>query len=160
MNDQNLKHLISSALTSLDGGLTIAQRSIDEVRNAATHSGLKSALREGEQHTQQWQSRVKAALKEANVSPDSEPSNRVIEAYGEVAKKMRDTAEGDDVRDLGIIASGQLALHYWISAFGTFGAYAKQVGMNETAQAMHKCVEEATQADEKHTQLASQIMSA
>ena len=60
-------------------------------------------------------------------------------------------------RDLGIIASGQLALHYYISAFGTMAAYAKMLGMTEVAQSIHECLEEAKRGDERYTELAATI---
>ncbi len=89
---------------------------------------------------------------------NGEGENPVLEAHYEVARKICDSVPDEQVRDLGIIAAGQLALHYWIASFGTLHAYAKQLGMDGTAQAMGQSLAEAKQADEKHTQLAAQIM--
>ena len=76
-----------------------------------------------------------------------------------MSRKIRQAAPTDEVRDLGIIAAGQLALHYWIAAFGTMAAYADQAGLGRVKQAMGQSLEEAKQADEAHSQLAAQIMS-
>ena len=81
-----------------------------------------------------------------------------MEAHYEVSKQIRDAAPDAQVRDLGIIAAGQLALHYWIAAFGTLKAYAGKLGMTQTEQAMSQSVDEAKQADEQHTQLAARLM--
>ena len=68
-------------------------------------------------------------------------------------------ATDDDACDLGIIAAGQLALHYWIGSFGTQKSYAEAVGLTEAANNMQNCVEEAKAADEKYTTIAEQILS-
>ena len=74
---------------------------------------------------------------------------------GAVTRKLRPAAS----RDLGIVAAGQLALHYWIAAFGTLASYAKQLGMEQAARDLHQCVEEAKAADEQHTALAEKLLS-
>lgn len=63
-------------------------------------------------------------------------------------------------RDLGIVAAGQLALHYWIAAFGTMRAYAEQAGMSAATPAMKSSLDEAKQADEAHNDIAKRIMAA
>ena len=83
----------------------------------------------------------------------------MLEAHYEVSQKIRQQAPDDYSRDLGIIAAGQLALHYWIASFGTLRTYAAQAGLDQTEQAMQTSLQEAKQADEQHTQLAQQIMS-
>ena len=63
-------------------------------------------------------------------------------------------------RDLGIVAAGQLALHYWIASFGTLGNYASELGLEKTTEAMRTSLEEAKQADLQHTQLAEKMLHA
>ena len=58
-----------------------------------------------------------------------------------------------------MIANGQLALHYWVAAFGTMANYAKQLGMSDVAQDMKTCADEAKQADEQHTALAERLLA-
>jgi ferritin-like metal-binding protein YciE len=97
-------------------------------------------------------------MDEAGVEGEGE--NPIVEAHYEVARKNRREAPDDATRDLGIVASGQLALHYWIAAFGTLGSYLKEMGMTDAAESMGRSVDEARQADEEHTRIAKQIMSA
>ncbi len=87
-----------------------------------------------------------------------EGENPILEAHVRVAKQIRDAAPDDQVRDLGIIAAGQLALHYWIAAFGSVAAYAEQAGLDQTAQVMRQSVTEAKEADAQQTQIAARIM--
>ena len=81
-----------------------------------------------------------------------------MKALYEVGDRIRKSASDDYSRDLGIIAAGQMALHYWIAAFGTMANYTGQLGMNDVAQDMKACVNEAKQADEAHTAIAEQIL--
>ena len=83
----------------------------------------------------------------------------MLEAHYEVSRRIREAAPDDASRDLGIIASGQLALHYWIASFGTMANYCRQTGMDDAARDMKACADEAKQADEKHSQLAEQLLS-
>ena len=82
-----------------------------------------------------------------------------MEAHYKVSKKIRGEAQDDYSRDLGIIAAGQLALHYWIASFGTIGNYAAKGGMSQIEQDMKACLREAKEADEQHTAIAEQILS-
>jgi ferritin-like metal-binding protein YciE len=84
---------------------------------------------------------------------------KILEAHYEVSRKIRQKAPDDMSRDLGIIAAGQLALHYWIAAFGTLGTYAASLGMSQTQQEMKTSLEEAKQADQQHTALAEKMLS-
>lgn len=61
-------------------------------------------------------------------------------------------------RGLGIAAAGQPALHYWIASFGTLGNYASKLGLSRTAQSMRLSLEEARQADERHTAPAETML--
>ncbi len=123
MNEENLKQLVASGLPALKAGGRIAATAADEIADSATDSELKSALQTGNETAKEWQSRVEQAMSEVGASGEGE--NPVLEAHYEVFKKIRDTAPDAQVRDLGIIAASQLALHYWIAAFGTMANYAK-----------------------------------
>ena len=63
-------------------------------------------------------------------------------------------------RDLGIVACGQIGLHYWISTFGTIGNYARQLGMEDIAHHMKTSSDEAKQADEQLTAIAEELLHA
>ena len=157
MNEDDLKQLIADGLPALKAGGRVAADAADEVKRAATNPELKSLLEKGSETSEKWRERIDQAMSE--VGADGEGENPVLEAHYEVSRKIRQAAPTDEVRDLGIIAAGQLALHYWIAAFGTMAAYADQAGLGRVKQAMGQSLEEAKQADEAHSQLAAQIMS-
>ena len=158
MANEQLKTLVSQGLAALKAGSKIAAEATAEIQNDARNPQLKQALDQGNETSKQWSARIDRALQEAGGGGQQE--NPILEAHFQVSKKIRAQAPDDNSRDLGIIAAGQLALHYWIASFGTLRTYAAQVGMSQTEQEFEACVEEAKKADEQHTQLAKQIMGA
>ncbi len=157
MADENLRQLVAQGLAALRAGSQVAQGATQEIQDSASHPDLKQALEQGTQTAQGWSERIERALQEAG-GPAGEESNPILQAHFDVSRRIRNEAPDDTSRDLGIIAAGQLALHYWIAAFGTLASYAKQLGMQGTARDLHQCVEEAKQADEQHTALAERLL--
>lgn len=158
MNKDALKQLIAQGLAAMKAGSKVATGAQGEIQNDVRHPDLKAALEQGSQTSQHWAQRIDQALQEAGGS--GEQSNPVVEALYEVSRQIRQQAPDDASRDLGIIASGQLALHYWIAGFGTMRTYASQLGMDETARNMEASLNEAKQADDQLTEIAKRIMSA
>ena len=158
MNHDALKQLVAQGLAAMKAGGKVAAAATSEIQNDARHPDLKVALDQGNQVSQQWTQRIDQALSEAGGS--GEQKNPILEGACEVSRMIRQQAPDDASRDLGIIANGQLALHYWIAAFGTIRTYASQIGLSQTEQAMQASLDEAKQADEQHTEIAKRIMGA
>ena len=156
MADEQLKQLVSQGLAAMKAGSGVAARATDEISNDATHPDLKALLEEGNRTSKQWATRIDDALQQ--VGGGDVQDNPVLEAHYEVSRRIRQQAADENARDLGIIASGQLALHYWIAAFGTMAAYAEALGLDEVAAAMHASVDDADEADEEHTRVASTLL--
>ncbi len=157
MADEAIKTLVAQGLAALQAGSKVAERATSEISGDAKHPDLKAALDEGNRTSKQWSERINRAVQEAGGVQETE--NPILEAHYEVSRRIRREAKDDQSRDLGIVAAGQLALHYWIAAFGTLRTYAAKVGMTQTEQDMQACVEEAKQADKGHTELALRIMN-
>ena len=159
--DEQLKALVAQGLQARKAGSEIAAHAIAEIEQDARHPDLKAALQRGSETAKQWQQRIEAALTETGDGARSgEDGNAIIAAHYEVSKKICANAKDDRSRDLGIIAAGQLALHYWIGSFGTQHSYAEAAGLTQGAAAMRQCAEEAKMADEQHTELARKILQA
>jgi ferritin-like metal-binding protein YciE len=158
MNTEDFKQLIKDGLSAQHAGSKVAAKATDDILDDATDAELKTLLQRGNDTAKQWQQRIEQAIDEAGGIDDQD--NEILEAHYEVSKEIRGQADTDQVRDLGIIASGQLALHYWIASFGTVASYAKAAGLTQTAAALHRSVEEAKQADEQHTALAQRLLGA
>ena len=158
MNEQALSTLVSKGLDALHAGGQAAQRAQDSIHGDASHPDLKAALEEGQRTSETWRRRVDDARSALSSDAAGPGDNPVIEAHFEEAKRIRDQAPDDASRDLGIVAAGQQALHYWIASFGTMGAYLKAMDREDLAASMHESVEEARRADEAHTELAGKIL--
>lgn len=156
MADDQIKTLVSHGLAAMKAGSQVAAKATADIENDARDPRLKAALDQGNNTSKQWAARIDRALAEAG--GEGEQENPVLEAHFEVSKKIRQQAPDDLSRDLGIIAAGQLALHYWIASFGTLRTYAAQVGLHQTEQDMQASLDEAKQADQQHTQLAEQLL--
>lgn len=156
MAENNLKQLVAQGLAAMKAGSDLAAKATDEISNDAKHPGLKAALEEGNQTSKQWAERIERARQQAG--DGGQQNNPIVEGLYEVSRRIRQQAPDDTSRDLGIIANGQLALHYWIAAFGTMANYTKHLGMDDAARDMKACTDEAKQADEKQTNLAEQIL--
>ena len=157
MADEQLKTLVQQGLSAMKEGSKIGAKAADDIQDDAKNPQLKQQLRQGTETAKQWATRIDQARAEAG--DEGEEDNPILEAHYEVGKKIRNKAKDDYSRDLGIIAAGQLALHYWVASFGTIHAYAKQAGLSQTEQLMETCLAEAKQADQMHTDLAQQIMT-
>ncbi len=157
MDDQALKTLVGQGLSAMKAGGDVAARATAEIRSDATDPNLQQALDRGNEQAKQWQGRIEQALEQAGGGDQHD--NKVLEAHHEVSKLIRQQATDQSSRDLGIIASGQLALHYWIASFGTMKAYTARLGLTEASQAMDQCSDEAGQADKQFSELATKIMA-
>lgn len=155
--NEALNMLLAQGLQALKAGAEIGKAASSDNQQAATNPDLKAALQAGAQTSEHWAQRIKRALAETGGADDV--GNPVLEAHYEVSKQIRQKAPDDQVRDLGIIAAGQLALHYWIASFGTLRTYASQVGLTETQQAMQTSLEEAKQFDQGFTALAEKLLA-
>ena len=157
MAGDNLKQLVAQGLATMKAGSDVAAQAMAEISNDAKHPALKAALEEGNRTSKQWAERIDRARQQAG-SGGGQQNNPIVEALYEVSRRIRQQAPDDTPRDLGIIANGQLALHYWIAAFGTMANYTKHLGLDDVARDMKACTDEAKQADEKHTELTEQIL--
>lgn len=158
MADQELKMLVAQGLQALKAGSEVAKQATAEIQNDASHPELQSALQAGSKTSEQWTQRIAQALQETGGGEDT--GNPILQAHYEVSKKIRQKAADAMSRDLGIIAAGQLALHYWIASFGTLANYAAKLGLSQTTQSMRASLEEAKQADQQHTTLAEKMLGA
>jgi ferritin-like metal-binding protein YciE len=157
MKDQNFQMLVAQGLQALKAGSKIAKEATAEIQNDARDPQLRSMLQQGNQVSEEWTRRIEQAIAEVGSTEDT--GNPVLEARHEVSRQIRQKAPDDLTRDLGIIAAGQLALHYWIAAFGTLGSYAASLGMSQTKQAVQASLDEAKQADQQHTDIAERLLA-
>ena len=156
MANEQLKQLIKDGLSAMKTGSETAAKATDAINDAAKDPKLKEALKKGNETSKKWAERIDKALQEAGTGEKRD--NPVIDGIGTVNQTILNSAPDDYSRDLGIIAGGQLSIHYWIAAFGTMASYTEAAGMSEAQQAMKTSAEEAKAADEEQTKIAKDIM--
>lgn len=156
MEQQGLKELIKQGFAAMKAGSNVAADATEEIQNDAKNEELKNALQQGNEQSKVWSERIDKGLQDAGGPSDQD--NEILKAHYEVSKQIRQQAADNDSRDLGIIASGQMALHYWIAAFGTQVSYAAAAGLTQAQEEMQACLDEAKEADLKHTGIAKSIM--
>lgn len=156
MERESLVELVRQCLGTFRGGLDVAEKATAEISKDVHSSDLRDALVEGNQISKTWSERCDMALQEVGGSIRKE--NPVMKAHYDASKRIRSEALEENARDLGIIAHGQLCLHYWISAFGTLRTYAQAAGLSRIASDMEICLNEAKDTDEMQTQIAVKIM--
>ena len=158
MRYQHINSLIAHGLPELTAGGEVAKKATAEIENDAKHPELKAALQAGNTTSEQWARRIGQAIEE--VGSVENAGNPILEAHYEVSKRIRQHAPDDISRYLGIVAAGQLALHYWIASFGTLGNYAAKLGLDTVTQAMQSSLDEAKKADSAHNALAEKLLAA
>ena len=158
VNDDDLKNLIEQGLKAQKSATQLGDDAAAEIANDATHPELKAYLQQGAQQAKTWQDTLTTALQQMGIE-DSPIDNPIIKAHYEVSQKIRAEANTPAARDLGIIAAGQLVMHYYIAGLGTLCAYAKKLGQTQVGDTVGSILAEAKQADEQMTELAQKIMN-
>lgn len=157
MENEQLKQLIKNGFAAMKTGSETAAKSTDAIMDAAHDSKLKAALDKSNDIAKKWSERIEKGLQESGATEQRE--NPIIDGVGKVSKNILDSTQESYSRDLGIIAAGQLAIHYWIAAFGTMQSYAGEAELDETEKAMKACVKEAKEEDEEYTKIAEDLLS-
>ena len=157
MSDDNLRILVAQGLKTMQAGSAVAAAATQEIRDDVSSPELREALEKGSKQAQTWSDRIDRALAEIGGAPE-EHGNPVLEAHYDASRQIRRKAPDDHTRDLGIIAGGQEALHYWIAGFGTIRNYAQKLGLDQIAADFRQSAEEAKQADQEHTGLAERLL--
>ena len=153
----DVKTMLQDAIVAVQAAGASGKHATLKIQEHATDAELKELLQQGSKHAEAWQERLSQASQTMGGAQAETAGNPIIDAIQQVGGKIISKATDATARDLGIIASGQLALHYYISAFGTMASYAKMLGMEEVAQSLHKCLQEAKKGDERYTELADKI---
>jgi ferritin-like metal-binding protein YciE len=125
---------------------------------AATAPELKQQLEAGTQVANQHAQRIEELFRLIGTEP-SGTQNEIMQGIQTANTRIMGAARDGATRDAGIIASGQIALHYQIAAYGTLAAHAKALGLQDAAATLHGMVDECRQADQRYTQLAEQLIN-
>ena len=153
----DVKTMLQDAIMAVQAASASGKAATVKIEEQATDPALKELLQQGSKHAASWEERLSTASRQLGGAQPGAQDNPIVDAIQHVGGKIIGKATDATARDLGIIASGQLALHYYIAAFGTMAAYAKMLGMEEVAQSLHTCLQEARKGDELYTELPGKV---
>ena len=151
MSNENLKQFHMQGLQALKVAGQKGHEAASETLGAVTSPELKQLVQQDTEMTQRHAKQLDELLQKAGGQPGS-IQNPIIEGIQAGAKQIREAAKDEVTRDAGIIASAQVALHYYIAAYGSLAAHAKTLGMSDAAG-------ECTQQDQKCTALAERAVN-
>jgi ferritin-like metal-binding protein YciE len=156
MTPKSLQDLYVEQLRDLYDAEHQIIKALPEMVEAASSEELKEALNEHLEITKTQATRLEqifAALGEKAKGETCKGMKGVIEEGSELVEDI----EGADVRDAAIIASAQRVEHYEMAGYGTARTYATLLGENQASLLLQQTLDEEKEADEKLTDLASDI---
>ena len=95
-------------------------------------------------------------LRKSGGSAEGKP-NKIMEGIRAGNKQVVEAANDDEVRDASVIAAAQIALHYYVAAYGTLAATAKHLGKEEDARMLKEMTDESKRQDEKFSHVSKEI---
>lgn len=133
-------------------------KAIPKMIKNATAEELKEGLTNHLAETEEQVKRVEEAFAAANLKAVAKKCEAMAGLIKEAEEIMAECEEGV-MRDAGIIAAAQKVEHYEIATYGTLTAYAQILGMNDVADLLHQNLSEEKAADEKLTEITSDVVA-
>lgn len=158
MANDAMKDVYVQGLQALHTAGQQGSQAAASILEAASAPELKQELQQGSQLAQRQAERLQQLMQAAG-APAQGTQNEISEGIIAASKRIMQSARDPQTRDAGIIASGQIALHYHIAAYGTLAGHAKALGMMDAARMLHEMVEETKRQDERYTQLAERMVN-
>ena len=158
MASDALKELFTQGLKALHTMGETGNKIAAANSQAASAPELKQALQEGAETARQQSERSRQLFQMVGAQPGG-IENPIAQGIAAANQHIIDTASDTMTRDAGMIATAQIAHHYYIAAFGTLGAYAKALGMTEAASLLSEMVSDSKRMDERYTQVAEQVVN-
>lgn len=130
-----------------------------ENRDLASRPELKAALAKGVDENRTQAERLERVFRLAGHAVEGTPDQAM---QGIIDDNKAANAEADDpvARDQQLIASGQLAAHYYLARYGTLRSYAQTLGLSDAAGLLQETIDETVRVDEGFTVLAHHLLVA
>lgn len=146
---QGLQALVSANEVGKKG----AEEGTYQSKNEEVAKLAKSSADMQERHAQ----KISALLQKAGSAPNGR-ENPAMTGISKTINHMVDHAD-EQVKDAAMIAGGQLALHYYIAAYGSLASDAKHIGDDDTASQIKQMADEVKAQDEKYTACAENLVN-
>jgi len=154
---QALTELLKEAVTAVQGAIEVGEDASADIADSATDAELKAELKHGSRTSTKWRERFDQVTAEIGADQGESSDNPIMTSINDLGRGISEQTNDPVARNLGIIATGQIALHYYIASFDTLHRYTKLVGMQGVGDTIAQCLAEAKQSDERYTELAAKI---
>ena len=125
---------------------------------AVTAPELKQLVETGTKMADQNAQRLTSMLQKAGGNTGG-MQNKIMEGIRAGNRQVVEAAKDPEVRDASIIAAAQIAMHYYVAAYGTLASTAKHLGMDEDARTLKQMTDEIKAQDERFTHLAEEMVN-
>lgn len=158
MKLNNLKDLLIHELRDIYNAEQQITKALPKMIKAASSDQLKKAFDEHLMVTEKQIERLDKVFDLMGEKAKGEKCKAMEGIIKEAESMMTEKADAS-VMDAALIAEAQRVEHYEIAAYGTVCTYAKQLGMDEVLNLLHKTLEEEKQTDEKLTMIAEKSIN-
>lgn len=150
---QDLRGLFEVGLKDIYWAEKTMTKALPKMVKNATSPELIKTLKNQMSETEEHVSRLERVFKAAGIKPNTKKNNAIEGLLKESDSIINETKMGN-VRDAGIIASGQKMKHYEIATYGTLHAYAKTLGEDKVANLLAMSLDEEKKIDASLTSIA------
>ena len=155
MSAENLQELFVEELKDIYDAEKQLVKALPKMAKAAESEELRSAFEEHLEITRAHVGRLEEVFKGLGMAARGktcEGMKGLVEEGQEAIQEFEGT-----VLDAALIASAQKVEHYEIATYGTLATFAEVLGMEDAKDLLGQTLDEEKEADEKLTQIASQI---
>ncbi|SFF86142.1 YciE/YciF ferroxidase family protein [Pontibacter chinhatensis] len=158
MKLNNLQDLLIHELKDIYNAEQQITKALPKMIKATSSTQLKSAFEEHLMVTEKQIERLDKVFEMMGEKSSGEKC-KAMEGIIREAETMLSERADSSVMDAALIASAQRVEHYEIAAYGTVCTYAKQLGMTDVLDLLHKTLEEEKMTDEKLTMIAEKSIN-
>jgi ferritin-like metal-binding protein YciE len=156
---QSIRELLIDEMKDLYDAEKQLVKALPKVVKASSNAELSAAFENHLEQTRGHVHRLERAFELMGEKPKSKPCaamHGLIEEAGEEMKQERP----ESLTDSAIICAAQKVEHYEIAGYGTVSAWARALGLDEVAALLDETLEEEKAANDKLTDVASEILEA
>jgi ferritin-like metal-binding protein YciE len=156
---ESMTELLVDELEDLYDAENRLTKAIPKMAKQATNDGLRSALQEHLQQTQNHVTRLEQAFQQLGEKAQAKACAGMKGIIEEGDEHVGEDYADDDLRDAVIIGSAQRVEHYEIAAYGTAIAHARLLDQPEVVSLLEETLEEEKAADVKLTEIAESAVN-
>lgn len=156
MKPNSLQELYIEQLRDLYDGENQILKALPKLIEKASYPGLKQALSEHLEVTNEHVARIEEILEKLDEKPKGEKCKGmegIIAEGDDLVGSVKDA----DVRDAAIIAAAQRVEHYEMAGYGTARTFAQLLEHEDAVELLQQTLDEEKEADETLTELSGKI---